>query len=85
MKNSRKTGDGRAALQEEFKEARVWLDGLDKINNVRAHRVGGYRQSWQASTFQRRSSTFPAAAIRRGSPFPWLISDCGLSLHPPCK
>jgi type III restriction enzyme len=63
--------------KEEIEEARVWLAGLDRINN------SGLAESGKpgilacidlsATPFYLQNSGYPA-----GSPFPWLISDFGL-------
>ena len=62
-------------LQEEKEEARVWLDGLDRINNC----VGGGKKGiafcvdLSATPFYLKGSGHP-----EGRPFPWLVSDFGL-------
>lgn len=72
-----KTGDEKADLQEEFEEARVWLDGLDKINScgLRGRDAPGILAciDLSATPFFLSGSGYP-----EGSPFPWLISDFGL-------
>src|SRR5262249_52389759 len=67
----------RDALEEEVEEARIWLAGLDRINN--AGLAGDKTQSilacmdLSATPFYLDNSGYSA-----GSPFPWLVSDFGL-------
>lgn len=63
--------------KEEREEARVWLDGLDRINNCTANPV---KQSGisvcvdlSATPFYLHGSGYP-----EGRPFPWIVSDFGL-------
>jgi type III restriction enzyme len=71
------TKEERNALEEEVEEARVWLAGLDRINN--AGLAGDKTPSilacvdLSATPFYLDNSGYPA-----GSPFPWLVSDFGL-------
>ncbi|TLM69221.1 MAG: hypothetical protein FDZ69_00170 [Deltaproteobacteria bacterium] len=69
-------------LQEEAEEARVWLAGLDRINN--SGLVGKDQEGkllpgilacidLSATPFYLSNSGYP-----EGSPFPWLVSDFGL-------
>lgn len=67
----------RKALEEDAEEARVWLDGLDRIQN--AGLIGAGKGcvlaavDLSATPFYLGNSGYP-----EGSPFPWLISDFGL-------
>ena len=65
----------REALDEETKEARVWLEGLDRINNCLGNGQPGIRMciDLSATPFYIRGSGYP-----EGQPFPWLVSDFGL-------
>lgn len=72
-----KTTDEKADLQDEFLEARVWLDGLDKINSCGL--LGPEEPGvlacvdLSATPFYLSGSGYP-----EGSPFPWLVTDFGL-------
>lgn len=72
-----KTAEERAALRDEAEEARVWLTGLDKINN--AGLLGPDQPcvlaaiDLSATPFYLSNSGYP-----EGSPFPWLVADFGL-------
>ncbi len=69
------TAEEKAALEEEKAEARVWLEGLDRVNNC----LGGGRPGvtmcvdLSATPFYIQGSGYP-----EGQPFPWLVSDFGL-------
>ncbi|HJT31819.1 MAG TPA: hypothetical protein VJ783_07175, partial [Pirellulales bacterium] len=65
------TGDERRALDDEAKEATVWVEGLDRINQV----GGGvaFCVDLSATPFYIKGSGHP-----EGRPFPWLVSDFGL-------
>jgi type III restriction enzyme len=67
------TGDEK----EEREEARVWLDGLDTINNctaVPAKQPGiSVCVDLSATPFYLHGSGYP-----EGRPFPWIVSDFGL-------
>ncbi len=76
------TPEEKKALEEEAEEARVWLAGLDAINNAGlcGKDAGGKARSCihacidlSATPFYLASSGYPA-----GSPFPWLVNDFGL-------
>ena len=74
--------DEQDARKEDVEEARVWLAGLDKINNSG---LAGTDESgnplpavltcvdMSATPFYLSNSGYP-----EGSPFPWLVSDFGL-------
>lgn len=63
--------------EEEAEEAKVWLGGLDRINNCGALGPGkpciGLCVDLSATPFYISGSGHP-----EGSPFPWLVSDFGL-------
>jgi type III restriction enzyme len=69
------TGEEARELEEEANEARVWLQGLDWINNC----LGGGRAGislcvdMSATPFYIKGSGFT-----EGQPFSWLVSDFGL-------
>lgn len=68
------TGEEKKQLDEEELEARVWLNGLDQINNCH----GGKRSisvclDLSATPFYLKGSGHP-----EGRPFPWIVSDFGL-------
>lgn len=62
-------------LEEEAEEARVWLEGLDRMNNCRSDGTPGISMclDLSATPFYLKGSGHP-----EGRPFPWLISDFGL-------
>jgi type III restriction enzyme len=63
--------------KEEAEEARVWLDGLDRINNCTASpgtKPGvSICLDLSATPFYLKGSGYP-----EGRPFPWIVSDFGL-------
>jgi len=76
------TAEERNRLKEEQEEARVWLAGLDRINNcglLGKDDSGRPRPGilacvdMSATPFYLSNSGYPP-----GSPFPWLVSDFGL-------
>ena len=71
------TSEERKALEEEALEARVWLDGLDRINNCTANPAAKPGISicldLSATPFYLKGSGYP-----EGRPFPWIVSDFGL-------
>ncbi len=62
-------------LKEEAEEARVWLDGLDRVHNSRSDGRPGvaFCVDLSATPFYLKGSGHP-----EGRPFPWLVSDFGL-------
>lgn len=75
--NKELSAEERKALEEDAEEARVWLAGLDRINN--SGLLGPGKRSilatvdLSATPFYLGNSGYP-----EGSPFPWLVSDFGL-------
>ncbi|QEL17385.1 BPTD_3080 family restriction endonuclease [Limnoglobus roseus] len=67
--------DSFVATEEEQAEARVWLEGLDRINNCLGPKQPGisFCVDLSATPFYLRGSGYP-----EGQPFPWLVSDFGL-------
>src|SRR5690606_14218880 len=68
------TAEQRKSLEEEAEEARVWLAGLDRINNSGllgpSQRCVLATIDLSATPFYLGNSGYP-----EGSPFPWLVSD----------
>jgi len=60
----------REQIEEEFKQATVWITGLDKINAVRGI---NFCVDFSATPFYIRGTGY-----EEGSPFPWIVSDFGL-------
>ena len=71
------TPEQKHALEEDREEARVWLDGLDRINNCGLLGAGTpgilATVDLSATPFYLAQSGYPS-----GSPFPWLVSDFSL-------
>ena len=71
------TGEEKKALEEEVREARLWLEGLDRINNCTPEpaKEGGVALcvDLSATPFYIKGSGYP-----EGRPFPWIVSDFGL-------
>lgn len=69
------SADEKASLEKERVEARVWLDGLDRINNFAEDGAAGisFCVDLSATPFYLKGSGHP-----EGRPFPWLVSDFGL-------
>ncbi len=76
------TREERKRFEDELEEARVWLAGLDRINNSgllgkddRGERRPGVLATidLSATPFYLGGSGFP-----EGAPFPWLVTDFGL-------
>ena len=76
------SAEEKAALKDEMNEARVWLDGLDRINSSGLNGSDGAGHpnpsviaavDLSATPFYLAGSGYP-----EGSPFPWLVSDFGL-------
>ncbi len=67
--------DAFAVTEDEQAEARVWLEGLDQINNCLGadKRAISFCVDMSATPFYLRGSGYP-----EGQPFPWLVSDFGL-------
>jgi len=64
------TREERAILMEEFREATVWVNGLDRINKVRGINLC---IDFSATPFYLKGSGY-----EEGKPFPWIVSDFGL-------
>lgn len=60
----------REQLEEEFREATVWVSGLDRIN---AGRGINFCADFSATPFHIKGS-----GREEGTPFPWIVSDFGL-------
>ena len=70
------TADDKKTLKSEVEEARVWLNGLDRLNNANSSGDGpgiALCVDMSATPFYIKGSGYP-----EGSPFPWLVSDFGL-------
>jgi type III restriction enzyme len=71
------TTEERQALKEEAEEARIWLDGLDRMNSCGLAGAGNpgiaFAVDLSATPFYLKGSNHP-----EGQPFPWLVSDFGL-------
>jgi type III restriction enzyme len=66
--------------QEENEEATVWIEGLDKLNNVEGGRGVGQTKPGIALCVDLSATPFyiGGSGHIEGSPFPWLVSDFGL-------
>lgn len=74
-KKEEPTAEEKALIEEEKAEARVWLEGLDRINNSLGQGRPGITMcvDLSATPFYLQGSGYP-----EGQPFPWLVSDFGL-------
>jgi len=71
------TGEEKEAFEQEQEEARVWLEGLDKINN--SSLIGDGKPCILATVDLSATPFYLAASGHsEGSPFPWVVSDFGL-------
>ena len=71
------TKEERMAFEDEQEEARVWLDGLDRINN--SGLLGeGIPCVLAAIDMSATPFYLKGSGYIEGSPFPWLVSDFGL-------
>lgn len=66
--------------QAENDEATVWVEGLDKLNNVEGGRAAGQTRPGIAMCVDLSATPFyiGGSGHVEGSPFPWLVSDFGL-------
>jgi len=71
------SAEEKEVLEQEEEEARVWLAGLDRINNGG---LIGPKKPCILATVDLSATPFHLAASGHsaGSPFPWLVSDFGL-------
>lgn len=71
------SAEEKKAIEEEIDEARVWLAGLDRINNSG---LTGKGVPSILATVDLSATPFylGASGYLEGSPFPWLVSDFGL-------
>ena len=69
------TREEKGQIEDEKKEARIWLEGLDWINNCRSDGIPGISTciDLSATPFYISGSGYP-----EGQPFPWLVNDFGL-------
>jgi len=66
--------------QEENKEATVWVEGLDTLNNYEGSKAAGQQKPGIAMCVDLSATPFyiSGSGHPEGSPFPWLVSDFGL-------
>jgi type III restriction enzyme len=71
------TREERSQFKHDLEEARVWLDGLDRINNCG---LLGENRPCILATIDVSATPFylGGSGHIEGSPFPWLVSDFGL-------
>ena len=70
------TGEEKKEFEAEVQEATVWVDGLDRLNNLSLPNGSGgiaLCVDLSATPFYIKGSGHP-----EGRPFPWLVSDFGL-------
>ena len=74
MVGSRLLGDDSNGLDEELREATVWMEGLDHLNASGGDAPGiAMVVDLSATPFRIKGSNYP-----EGQPFPWIVSDFGL-------
>ena len=74
--NAGLTGDEKKEFEAEVQEATVWVNGLDRLNNLTRPGGGGgiaLCVDLSATPFYIKGS-----GHSEGRPFPWLVSDFGL-------
>ena len=66
--------------QAENEEATVWVEGLDRLNNVKGGKAAGQTKPGIAMCVDLSATPFyiGGSGYVEGSPFPWLVSDFGL-------
>ncbi len=75
------TAEEKKALEDEVEEARVWLAGLDRINNAGLLKgADGKPERCILAAIDLSATPFYLAAsgYPEGSPFPWLVTSFGL-------
>ena len=76
------TAEERERLKEDQEEARIWLAGLDRINNcgLLGNDANGRPRPGVLATIDLSATPFylSNSGYPEGSPFPWLVSDFGL-------
>ena len=76
------TREEKQRIKEDLEEARVWLDGLDRINNsgLAGRSADGKPVPGILATIDLSATPFFLAGSghAEGAPFPWLVSDFGL-------
>jgi type III restriction enzyme len=71
---SRLVGDDSNGLDDEIREATVWMEGLDHLNAAGGDTPGiAMVVDLSATPFRIKGSNYP-----EGQPFPWIVSDFGL-------
>lgn len=71
-------GDEKKEMEAELKDARVWLKGLDKLNNVHSGSGDHQRGIMFCVDFSATPFYLQGSGHIEGSPFPWLVNDFGL-------
>jgi type III restriction enzyme len=68
------TGDDRTEIEENIREATVWVEGLDRLNAAGGPSPGiSMVVDLSATPFRIKGSNYA-----EGTPFPWIVSDFGL-------
>lgn len=74
------SADDLKKAQEEAKAATVWIEGLDRLNNLQGGLAAGQTKPGITMCVDLSATPFYIAGSghTEGSPFPWLVSDFGL-------